>query len=359
MSSLKKEDERDMQKKCLLLVFLTLFTAFWGVGCSHHSRYGFVTSTGLFEFSMDHFFSYYLNDASLFKDVAPPDTPDTSNRKNDNKYQVHYCDQGKGPVLLLLHGFTASLHTWNVWVDALKGKYRIIRLDILGFGLTGPSKTNTYSRDDWVKFIDNFVKELNVDKFSIAGNSLGGYIAWNYALDYPQKVDKLILIDPIGYPQNAPFLLDLACFPVVGELGKLMMPRTIVKLCLKDVYGDKSLVSEDLVDLYFAMASRPGAREAYIEIFRKMKTASKQTDIGDRIKNISHPTLIMWGENDRWVPVNLVDRWIQDVPHAAVKIYPGLGHIPMEEKPYLTAEDADRFLSNQFTACGQNQKKIQ
>jgi pimeloyl-ACP methyl ester carboxylesterase len=332
-----------------------VFSTFWGVGCSP-SRYGMFKSFGLLDFSMDHFFSHYLVNASMLKIVPPPNVPDTSNLKIEDKYLVHYCDQGKGPVLLLLHGFTASLHTWNTWVEALKNKYRIIRLDILGFGLTGPSKTKTYSRDDWVQFIDNFVKELNVDKFSIAGNSLGGYIAWNYALDYPHKVDKLILIDPIGYQQDAPLLLDLACFPGVGEIGKLMMPRIIVKLCLQDVYGDKSLVTKDLVDLYFAMANRPGAKEAYIDIFRQMKSASRRSDIGDKIKNISHPTMIMWGESDHWVPITLLDKWIKDVPHAVVRRYPGLGHIPMEEKPCLTAKDADRFLSNQFFAFEQNQQ---
>jgi pimeloyl-ACP methyl ester carboxylesterase len=343
-----------MQKKKLLLIIFTLFSTYLCVGCGH-SRYGFLTSFGFKNLSMDHFFSNFFLEESMIKDVAPPHLVKSRMQNKDDPYHVHFCDQGEGPVLLLLHGFTASLHTWNGWVDALKDKYRIIRLDILGFGLTGPSKTKTYSRDDWVKFIDNFVKSINVDKFSIAGNSLGGYIAWNYALDYPQKVDKLILIDPIGYPQDAPFLLDLACFPVVGEMGKLMMPRLIVKMCLKDVYGDKTLVTEELVDLYFALASRPGAREAYIDIFRMMKAASTRPDIGDRIKYISRPTMIMWGESDRWVPIKLLDRWTQDVPHAVVRRYPGMGHIPMEENPSITAVDADRFLSNQFFASKPNQ----
>lgn len=325
-----------MQKKGLLLVFVILLSTIWCVGCSH-SRFGFVESIGLFEASMDNMLSNILLDASVLREVDADDAD-----------MVHYCDQGNGPVLLLLHGFTASLHTWEGWVKALKHKYRIIRLDIVGFGLTGPSKTKTYSRDNWVQFLDRFVNKLGLNKFSIAGNSLGGYIAWNYALDYPQKVEKLILIDPIGYPQEIPFLLDLACFPVVGEIGKMIMPRLIVKMCLKDVYGDKALVTDELVDLYFDLSRRPGAKEAYIDIFRKMKAASQKPDVGNNIKFISNPTLIMWGESDRWVPIELLDRWTQDIPHAVVRRYPGLGHIPMEEKPFLTAKDADQFLSSQF-----------
>ena len=285
-------------------------------------------------------FSNYFLEASMLRNI-------------DGKL-VHYCDQGKGPVLLLLHGFTASLHTWNGWVNELKTKYRIIRLDIVGFGLTGPSRSKTYSRDDWVQFIDKFVCKLDLDRFSIAGNSLGGYIAWNYALKYPHKVNKLILIDPIGYEQKVPFLLNLACFPGVGELAKLMMPRFMVKMCLRDVYGNKARVTEDLVDLYFDMSRRPGAKKAYIDIFRKMKSASQKKDIGKNIKKLKNPTLIMWGENDRWVPIKLLEKWTQDVPHAVVKRYPGLGHIPMEENPHLTAQDADHFLSSQFPNAEQH-----
>jgi len=330
-----------MQNKRSIVILLLLLSSYW-MGCSHHSRYGPIESLGVWDSSMDYLFSNYFLDASLLINI-------------DGK-EVHYCDQGKGPVLLLLHGFTASLHTWDGWVKALKDKYRIIRLDIVGFGLTGPSKTHTYSRDNWVQFLDKFVTRLKIERFSIAGNSLGGYIAWNYTLDYPHKVNKLILLDPIGYPQKAPLLLNLACFPGVGDLGKIMMPRLMVKLCLKDVYGNQDLVTEKLVDHYFGLSTLPGAREAYINIFRLIKAGSKKPGIGKNIKNISSPTLLMWGKKDRWVPVDLLDKWLQDVPHAVAKLYPGVGHIPMEEKPYLTAQDADQFLSDQLLASENQQE---
>jgi len=328
-----EKEEKDMPRKSLLLVLFILLSMSCSVGCSH-SRHSLFESIGVTETSMDHLFSNYFQEASMLRYV-------------DGEL-VHYCDQGHGPALLLLHGLTASLHTWNGWVEELKNKYRMIRLDILGFGLTGPSKTKTYSRNNWVQFIDKFVTILELDHFSIAGNSLGGYIAWNYALDYPQKVNKLILIDPVGYPQETPFLLNLACFPGVGEIGKVMMPRLMIKMGLKDVYGDKTRVAEDLVDLYFDMSRRPGAREAYVDIFRHVKAASRWKNVGDRIKYISKPTMLMWGEKDRWVPVDLLKRWVHDMPHAVVRRYPGLGHVPMEEQPRVTAKDADQFLSSQL-----------
>ncbi|MBF0451809.1 MAG: alpha/beta hydrolase [Candidatus Magnetomorum sp.] len=331
-----------MLNKHFFIFLLVLFFIFASLGCST-SRYGYIKSIGATNETIDDLIPYYFLKESMVINI-------------DGEL-VHFCDQGQGPVLLLLHGFTASLHTWNGWVDTLKDKYRLIRMDILGFGLTGPSKTKTYSRDQWVTFIDHFVSRLNIDKFSIVGNSLGGYIAWNYALDFPQKVDKLVLLDPIGYDQETPLLLELACLPVLGEIGKIVMPRVMVKMCLKDVYGNKALVTDELVDHYFGLANRKGARKTYIDIFRMMKQAGENPNVGEKIKYISTPTMLMWGEQDRWVPVELLDRWKSDLPQAVVKKYPGVGHIPMEEKPYLTAMDADRFLSGAYFSERTSSKK--
>jgi len=320
-----------MLKRFLFFLLASCFIVLFG--CST-SRYTYLESIGVSYETIDELIPYYFLEESMVMKI-------------DNDL-VHFCDQGQGPPIVLLHGFTASLHTWNGWVDALKDKYRIIRLDIPGFGLTGPSNANTYSGDQWVAFLDKFVRRLNINKFSIVGNSLGGYIAWNYALKYPDKINKLILLDPIGYKQDAPFLLDFACFPVVGEIGKLVMPRPMVKMCLKDVYGNKELVTDELVDLYFGLTMIKGARSTYIDIFRLIKRGGKQAEVGSNIKNISKPTMIMWGESDRWVPIHLLERWKEDIPHAVVKSYAGVGHIPMEEKPDITAKDADHFLSGYY-----------
>jgi len=299
-------------------------------GCST-SRYNYIESIGATNETIDELIPYYFLKESLTMVI--------------DGQVVHFCDQGEGQPVILLHGFAASLHTWNGWTEALKNKYRIIRLDLPGFGLTGPSKTNTYSRSQWVEFLDKFVDRLGIGKFSLIGNSLGGFIAWNYAVEFPEKVDKLVLLDPIGYNQKVPLLLELASLPIVGEIGKINMPRPMIKMCLKDVYGNQKLVTEKLVDHYFGLTLFKGAREAYINIFRLIKEGGGNPKVGEKIKYITKPTMLMWGESDRWVPVGLLDRWKKDVPHAVVKVYPGVGHVPMEEKPAITAKDVDRFLS--------------
>ena len=131
--------------------------------------------------------------------------------------RIHYRDEGSGPVLVLLHGVASSLHTWDGWVAEMKDQYRIIRLDLPAHGLTGPDPgVERYDTQYMVEKLDRFLDKLGIERLSLAGNSLGGFISWNYALQRPQRVDKLILIDSAGYPQEMPFIMDFASWPVIG-----------------------------------------------------------------------------------------------------------------------------------------------
>jgi len=257
---------------------------------------------------------------------------------------VHYRDQGQGEVIILLHGFADSLHTWDGWVDKLYNNYRIIRLDILGFGLTGPTPSNNYSRDLWVNFLNKFTEKLNLKSFYLVGNSLGGFISWNYTIDYPEKVKKLILLDPVGYPQDVPWIVNFASNIFVRSIAKYVMPKFFIKLCLKEVSFDQSKVTEDIVNHYFGLALRKGNKASYIEICRLFKQNCKNQNPSLKIKNIRVPTFLIWGEQDKWVPVDLVNKWIKDLPDAYVKIYKNAGHIPMQEIPEQTVKDAENFL---------------
>ncbi|MCP4136446.1 MAG: alpha/beta hydrolase [bacterium] len=263
--------------------------------------------------------------------------------------KIHYRDQGKGPVLVLLHGVCASLHTWDGWVDELKDHYRIIRLDIPGFGLTGPAKdSKSYTRDGSVWMVNEFVKALNLKKFHIAGNSLGGYIAWNYTLEYPKKVNKLILIDSVGYKQTMPWLLKVASNPVLRPMVRHMMPRYFMHQAVEEVFGDKSKVTDKLKDRYFELAMREGNTGSYVDVFTIMRELSDKEEISTGIKNIQHPTLVMWGGKDEWIPYKYFKNWKKDIPNGLFITYTNAGHTPMEEIPAMTAGDAHKFLSGKI-----------
>lgn len=260
---------------------------------------------------------------------------------------VHYKDEGTGPVLILLHGVCASLHTWDGWVTHLKGKYRIIRIDIPGFGLTGPAQDKSlYQIDVAVKFFEKVVAEMKLDKFYLAGNSLGGYIAWNYTLKNHDKVEKLILIDSVGFPQPLPGILSFASNPVVRPFSRHIMPRFLFNSAVNQVFGDKSKITKELKDRYFELAMRDGNKESYVDVFTEMRKLCKNENLSKGIKDLKPPTLVMWGTEDEWIPFKYFENWKRELPNGQFIQYEGVGHTPMEEIPELTARDADMFLAS-------------
>ena len=319
--------------KIIIVFFLLIYL----IGCS---------GLGIKSIPLEKLENKYFNNASKYKKLKQ-DKQHLINKEHLIN-RVHIRDEGykNKPVLFLIHGIVSALQTWDGWVRELKKDFRIVRLDLPGFGLTGPSANKKYSKEIWVETINNLAERLEIKHFSIAGNSLGGYVAWNYAIRYPDKIEKLILIDPIGYPQKMPFTLWFFSLPVFGEIGKLIIPRFIFAHNVSQVYGDQTKVTKEVIDFYYDMALRPGAIEAYITIFRLLRSRANDVNISQGIKEINCPTLLMWGNKDKWIPIELLKNWTKDLPHAKIKIYDGVGHVPMEEISKQTAKDAKLFLIN-------------
>lgn len=268
--------------------------------------------------------------------------------------RVHYTLEGSGPPLLLLHGVMASLHTWDGWVRELSQHYTIMRVDIPGFGLSEPLANENYTPEYSVEFFEKMRKKMGVERFYLAGNSLGGFIAWFYATKYPERVAKLILIDPASYPQPLPRIVRMASRPFIGFMAQLSSPRFIVRRNVREVYGDPDSVTDETIDRYHDLLLREGHREAMVEYFRTLRKYSVDDSLVRHVPEITAPTLLMWGEEDRWVPPRLIERWQADLPDITVRTYAGGGHIPMEEFPTETARDAHAFLSSgeQLAALG-------
>jgi len=266
-----------------------------------------------------------------------------------DEMKIHYKDEGQGPVLILLHGVCASLHTWDGWTQRLKDRYRIIRLDIPGFGLTGPAPDKSlYRKDEAVRLFEKVVDEMKLEKFYLAGNSLGGYISWNYTLKHPDRVEKLILVDSVGFPQPLPGLLAFASNPLIRPFARFTMPRFLFDSAVEQVYGDKSKVTQELKDRYFDLAMREGNKGSYIDVFTEMRKLCHDENLSQGIKDLSVPTLVMWGTKDEWIPFRYFENWKKELPNAKFIQYEGAGHTPMEEIPDETARDADLFLSGKM-----------
>ncbi len=263
--------------------------------------------------------------------------------------QVHLRDEGPhddpAPIVLM-HGTSASLHTWEGWAQALRGKRRVIRFDLPGFALTGPNQNHDYATDTYVDFLRALMDELGVQRFVLGGNSLGGQIAWSAAAAMPERVERLILVDASGYPPESlttepsiPLGFRIASTPGLRLLTQYTLPRGVVQSSVKNVYGDPSKVTPELVDLYADMTLRAGNRKALARRLEQGYTADVR-----KLKDIKAPTLVLWGGKDRLLPVELAHRFAQDIPRAKLVVFDDLGHVPQEEDPARTVAEVRRFL---------------
>jgi pimeloyl-ACP methyl ester carboxylesterase len=265
---------------------------------------------------------------------------------------VHYRDEGTPQTdsipLVLIHGTGASLHTWDGWVKELQGDFRLIRLDLPAYGLTGPNASNEYGAAYYASFLQQFLQKLNIKQCYIAGNSLGGGVAWRFAVEYPEVAKKLILIDAGGYPMggtakstSVPIAFRIARMPVIRSIAKFITPRVLAESSLKNVYFDDTKITPELIDRYWHLTLREGNRAAFMA---RMSPKITQDSSWQKIKNINVPVLIQWGQHDGLITLQVAKRFQEDLPKDTLIVYPNAGHVPMEEIPQKTAQDAREFL---------------
>jgi len=263
--------------------------------------------------------------------------------------RVHYRIEGKGPPLILLHGVMAHLQTWDGWVARMSEHFTVMRLDVPGFGLTGPAANRNYTPEYSLQFFDQMRAALGIERFCLAGNSLGGFLGWYYAAHHPERVERLILLDPLSYTQTAPMIMRFAASVPTRWIAPHCAPRPFIDDSVRQVYGDRSRIAPGTAERYHELLLREGNRQAMIDYFLRAEEyfAVERTAPGTytaKLKELRCPTLLMWGEQDRWIWPSHVDSFRRDVPNLEVKLYPGVGHVPMEEIPDQSAADALEFL---------------
>lgn len=263
---------------------------------------------------------------------------------------IHFRDQGLDdkPVLVLVHGYSASLHTWEPWVEILKDDYRIVSLDLPGHGLTRQVSLESVSIPSFVLVIDEVATNLGIDTFTIIGSSMGGATAWAYALDYSERLDGLVLVGASGWPreeeaQEPSFVLRMLSNPVIRPLIKNMDVTSVYRSGLEASFVDKSLVTDEMVDRYFSLARAPGHRDSLL----KLRTDSSERLVAtpELVSGILVPTLVLHGENDNLVPIEGGRKFFRYIPNAERKFYPNVGHIPQEEIPAKSAQDLRDFVN--------------
>tara|TARA_B100001939_G_C16901099_1_gene600018 strand:- start:607 stop:1446 length:840 start_codon:yes stop_codon:yes gene_type:complete len=261
---------------------------------------------------------------------------------NVDGLDVHYRDEGKGEVLLLIHGTFSSLHTYDEWTNILKDHFRVIRLDLPGFGITGPSMDNKYSIELFIEFILSFLNAIKIKKFHIAGNSLGGWMSWELALICPDRIKKMVLLNSAGYinDRNYPLPFVIAQTPFLRNAFSFI-PRAIVRRFLRQVFCDQTVITELMVNRYYDLIHREGNLDAFVKIANSYFIQNTHN-----LNKIHLPVLIMWGNKDRWISPNHAQYFHREIPKSKLLIYENVGHVPMEEIPEKSALDVISFLKN-------------
>jgi len=275
----------------------------------------------------------YTNEASQFAMLA-------------DGTRMHYRDEGPrdAPVIVLVHGSNASLHTWEPWVSILKDRFRVVSLDLPAHGLTGATPKGDYSTAAMAQSVRDLADQLGIGQFAIAGNSMGGAVSAKFAETHPGRLTHLILIDSGGLPfeagEGTPIGFRIARMPVVNNLLLWITPRSFFVEGLGKAIEKKEILTDAMIDRYWELARMEGSRGAN----RARFALAWDSEIADHLGEIDVPTLILWGKEDRLVPVSVAYEFEKRIPGSELIVYDGVGHIPMEEVPERSAATVARVV---------------
>ena len=274
------------------------------------------------------------------------------NLKNGSR--IHYRDEGDlyKPAIILLHGFNGSLFNFERMVPLLSKEFRLISIDLPGFGLTGAIPSMDYSTQNSILVINELTKHLGVEEFSIAGNSMGGGIAWRYALENPEKTQSLILLASSGIysseerlqieesERESPLVWKLMRSNFVSYFLSLYTPKFFATQGLKTSVYDPNLATDEIANQFHELTLMQGSREAILSRFSKQNYSNEKPDI---LKKIQAPTLIIHGREDNIISFKSSINLDQYIQNSQLMIYPKIGHLPMYETPARVADDIKKF----------------
>lgn len=250
---------------------------------------------------------------------------------------IHVRDEGPraGLPVVLVHGSNASLHTWEPWRKALNARgYRVISLDLPAHGLSGPTPQGDYTSTAYVGIVEQLVDRLGLTRFVLGGNSMGGGVAWRYAVKHPERLAGLILVDASGQPMprasSPPLGFRLARMPIARDILTRITPRALMERSFKQSVSNQAIATPAMVDRYWELLRYPGNRAATL---RRFSQYSGDDGAAAKLAGLNVPTLILWGAEDRLIPVSVAGWFSRQIPGARVTVLDGVGHIPMEEAP--------------------------
>ena len=271
---------------------------------------------------------HYLNTPSDMIDVAGT--------------RLHVRDSGPqtAPAVIFLHGFGASLHTWEPWANALAKDLRVIRIDLPGSGLSLPDSTGDYTDKRSLQIIHALMDKLGLTRASLVGHSIGGRIAWTFAGAYPAQVDKLVLVSPDGYASPGFEYGKTPEVPMMVKLMSVTLPKPLLTMSLQPAYAKPETMTDELATRYHDMMLAPGSRGALL-------ARMAQTVLVDPVpilQKITAPTLLVWGEQDGMIPFANSNDYLKAIAGSQRVSFKGVGHLPHEEAPEASIGPVRGFL---------------
>ncbi len=282
-------------------------------------------------------------------------TPDKSRAELEARYanaptdfvevggvRFHVRDTGpkEAPAVILLHGFGASLHTWESWAGPLSERLRVIRFDLTGGALTGPDPTGDYSDERSMQLLIQLMDRLGIAHASIVGHSMGGRVAWRFAAEHPERVDRLVLVAPDGFASPGFEYDRKPDVPAVMHLMRYVMPKSLLRMNLVPAYGDPAKLPDDVVTRYHDLLLAPGVRGAQLE---RLSQVVKHDPVA-KLASIRAPVLLLWGDKDALIPVANAEDYRKVLKDSKLVVFPGVGHIPQEEAPEVSLQAVRAFL---------------
>ena len=256
--------------------------------------------------------------------------------------RLHVRDDGPrdAPAVLMLHGMGSSLHTWEPWAEALDDRFRVIRIDLPGAGLSAADPTGDYSDERSLAVLKALQDRLQIARWSLVGNSIGGRIAWRYAAAHPDRVDRLVLISPDGFASPGFAYGKPAEVPSVLEAMRFALPKSMLRANIAVGYADPKALTEATTTRYHDLMRVPGGRAALLARMRQ----TVLIDPEPRLRAIKAPVLLLWGQKDAMIPIANARDYLKSLPDARLVELDDLGHLPMEEDPARSLPPVRAFL---------------
>lgn len=256
--------------------------------------------------------------------------------------RAHVRDTGPrdAPAVLMLHGMGSSLHTWEAWADDLSDRFRVVRLDLPGYGLTGPDPGGDYSMDRTMAVLTGLMDRLEIRRTAVVGNSMGGRFAWNLAARHPERVTRLVLVSPDGFAMPGFDYGAPPKVPLVAQAMRWVLPRTVVRLSLEPAYADPERMPPGTLDRYYDLLRAPGVRQAILDQAAQLRLERPEPILA----TIHKPVLLLWGAEDAFIPAEHAQDYLAALPDARLVTLPGIGHLPQEEAPDASLPPVRAFL---------------